>query len=57
VAEGLTGQNSAPDVNVYEYTFDPSKEPSGNKDAAFVNVFYLANMMHDLLYHYGQYIH
>ncbi|CCO37494.1 Extracellular metalloproteinase NpI [Rhizoctonia solani AG-1 IB] len=51
VAEGLTGQNSAPDV--YEYTFDPSKEPSGNKDAASVNVFYLANMMHDLLYHYG----
>ncbi|CEL56792.1 hypothetical protein RSOLAG1IB_08094 [Rhizoctonia solani AG-1 IB] len=53
VAEGLTGQNSAPDVNVYEHTFDPSKEPSGNKDAASVNVFYLANMIHDLLYHYG----
>ncbi|KAF8722218.1 Fungalysin metallopeptidase (M36), partial [Rhizoctonia solani] len=51
VTDGLTGQSSAPDV--YEYTFDPSKEPAGNKDAASVNIFYLTNMMHDLLYHYG----
>ncbi|CAE6378154.1 unnamed protein product [Rhizoctonia solani] len=51
VTDGLTGQSSAPDI--YEYAFDPSKDPAGNKDAASVNVFYLANMMHDLLYHYG----
>ncbi|CAE6472559.1 unnamed protein product [Rhizoctonia solani] len=51
VTDGLTKQSSAPDN--YAYVFNPALEPAGNKDAASVNVFYVANMMHDLLYHYG----
>ncbi|CAE6508128.1 unnamed protein product [Rhizoctonia solani] len=51
VTDGLTPQSSAPDN--YGYVFNPANEPAANKDAALVNVFYLANMMHDLLYHYG----
>ncbi|CAE6480313.1 unnamed protein product [Rhizoctonia solani] len=51
VMDGLTPQSFAPDN--YGYAFNPASEPAANKDAASVNVFYLANMMHDLLYHYG----
>ncbi|CAE7187139.1 unnamed protein product, partial [Rhizoctonia solani] len=49
--DGLTQQSSSP--NNYDYVFDPAKQPADNKDAASVNAFYVANMMHDLLYRYG----
>ncbi|KDN49853.1 hypothetical protein RSAG8_01918, partial [Rhizoctonia solani AG-8 WAC10335] len=48
-----TSQSS--DGNHYNYVFDPSAAPatSPNLDAARVNAFYVANMMHDLTYRYG----
>jgi len=39
----------------FNYSYDTSLEPSGaqNLDASRVQAFYLANMMHDILYRYG----
>ncbi|KAH7334549.1 metalloprotease [Rhizoctonia solani] len=51
VTDGLTQQSSS--GNNYNYVFDPAKPTADNKDAASVNAFYIANMMHDLLYRYG----
>ncbi|CUA72709.1 hypothetical protein RSOLAG22IIIB_10242 [Rhizoctonia solani] len=41
--------------NNYDYVFNPSAAPttSTNIDAARVNAFYVANMIHDLTYRYG----
>ncbi|KAJ1304449.1 hypothetical protein OPQ81_005596 [Rhizoctonia solani] len=48
---GITLESSR--VNNYIYNFD-SRSPADNiKNASTVNAFYLGNMMHDLLYHYG----
>ncbi|CAE6465601.1 unnamed protein product [Rhizoctonia solani] len=48
-----TSQSSA--TNTYDYTFEPTAEPSAgpNLDAARVNAFYVANMIHDVTYRYG----
>ncbi|KAG9127827.1 hypothetical protein FRC07_008837 [Ceratobasidium sp. 392] len=48
---GTTSQSSA--TNNYVYEFDEAATPDANKDPATVNAFYVANMMHDLLYRYG----
>ncbi|KAF8721175.1 Fungalysin metallopeptidase (M36), partial [Rhizoctonia solani] len=42
-------------TNIYNYVRDPtlSVYQGPNPDAARVNVFYIANMMHDLTYRYG----
>ncbi|CAE6496550.1 unnamed protein product [Rhizoctonia solani] len=50
---GTTSQSSA--GNNYNYVFDSSAAPatSPNVDAARVNAFYVANMIHDLTYRYG----
>ncbi|KAG8762487.1 hypothetical protein FRC12_009015 [Ceratobasidium sp. 428] len=48
---GTTKQSSP--TNNYVYNFDPAKAPAENKDPAVVNAFYVANMVHDLLYRYG----
>ncbi|KAF8755086.1 Fungalysin metallopeptidase (M36) [Rhizoctonia solani] len=42
-------------TNIYNYVRDPtlSVYQGTNPDAARVNVFYIANMMHDLTYRYG----
>ncbi|KAI8802495.1 Fungalysin metallopeptidase-domain-containing protein, partial [Cladochytrium replicatum] len=39
----------------FEYTYDASKEPADpqNQAASVVNMFYAANIMHDLFYVYG----
>jgi hypothetical protein len=37
----------------FDIPFDPSLVVSGNRDAAMVNVFFWANYLHDVLYHYG----
>ncbi|KAG8765974.1 hypothetical protein FRC12_007169 [Ceratobasidium sp. 428] len=39
--------------NNYVFNFDPARGPVENKDSATVNAFFVANMMHDLLYRYG----
>ncbi|CCO35230.1 hypothetical protein BN14_09345 [Rhizoctonia solani AG-1 IB] len=48
-----TAQSSS--TNVYDYVRNPNLSVSEgpNPDAARVNVFYIANMMHDLTYRYG----
>ncbi|KDN38716.1 hypothetical protein RSAG8_09266, partial [Rhizoctonia solani AG-8 WAC10335] len=50
---GTSSQSSA--TNNYDYTFDPAAAPSTdtNVDAARVNAFYVANMIHDVTYRYG----
>ncbi|KAG8698935.1 hypothetical protein FRC09_006935 [Ceratobasidium sp. 395] len=50
---GTTSQSSA--TNNYEYVFNPSAAPATapNVDAARVNAFYVANMIHDVTYRYG----
>ncbi|KAG8688482.1 hypothetical protein FRC11_005376 [Ceratobasidium sp. 423] len=49
---GTTPQTNV--TNNYLYAFNPASSPSANKDSATVNAFYVSNMMHDLLYRYGQ---
>ncbi|KAK1236422.1 hypothetical protein PQX77_000332 [Marasmius sp. AFHP31] len=48
-----TSQSS--DGPTFNYTYDTSLEPSDpkNEDASRVQAFYIANMMHDILYRYG----
>ncbi|CAE6456393.1 unnamed protein product [Rhizoctonia solani] len=50
---GTTSQSTS--TNVYDYIRDPNLSPSEgpNPDSARVNVFYIANMVHDLAYRYG----
>ncbi|KAH7325305.1 Fungalysin metallopeptidase-domain-containing protein [Rhizoctonia solani] len=50
---GTTSQSSP--TNIYDYIRNPNISPSEglNPDAARVNVFYIANMVHDLTYLYG----
>ncbi|KAG8773458.1 hypothetical protein FRC12_002522 [Ceratobasidium sp. 428] len=50
---GVTSQSSA--TNNYEYVFNSAAAPatSPNVDAARVNSFYVANMIHDVTYRYG----
>ncbi|KAG8698934.1 hypothetical protein FRC09_006934 [Ceratobasidium sp. 395] len=50
---GVTSQSSA--TNNYEYVFNSAAAPatSPNVDAARVNAFYVANMIHDVTYRYG----
>jgi extracellular elastinolytic metalloproteinase len=52
---GTTSQSSR--INNYVYNFDSRNTAADIKNASTVNAFYLGNMMHDLLYHYGTYIH
>ncbi|KAI8614019.1 peptidase M36, partial [Chytriomyces sp. MP71] len=42
------------DLN-FNFQFDPAQSPtdSANRDAATVNMFYVANSMHDILFNYG----
>ncbi|CCO35464.1 Extracellular metalloproteinase MEP [Rhizoctonia solani AG-1 IB] len=49
-----TTSQSSP-TNIYDYVRKPNLSVSEgpNPDAARVNVFYIANMMHDLTYRYG----
>ncbi|KAJ7140443.1 Fungalysin metallopeptidase-domain-containing protein [Mycena filopes] len=39
----------------FDYPWNPTAEPNitANRDAALVNNFYVVNIMHDILYHYG----
>ncbi|CCO37081.1 hypothetical protein BN14_11232 [Rhizoctonia solani AG-1 IB] len=46
-----TSQSS--DGNNYNYEFNSAAAPASNIDAARVNAFYVANMIHDLTYRYG----
>ncbi|KAF8751455.1 Fungalysin metallopeptidase (M36) [Rhizoctonia solani] len=46
-----TSQSSA--GNNYDYTLDSTAAPATSIDAARVNAFYVANMIHDLTYRYG----
>ncbi|CEL61020.1 hypothetical protein RSOLAG1IB_04260 [Rhizoctonia solani AG-1 IB] len=48
---GTTSQSSR--INNYVYNFDSRNTAADIKNASTVNAFYLGNMMHDLLYHYG----
>lgn len=48
---GTTSETS--ETNNYEYGFDSRSAADAIKDVSTVNAFYLGNMMHDLLYHYG----
>ncbi|CAE7145094.1 unnamed protein product [Rhizoctonia solani] len=50
---GITSQSSA--TNNYNYVFNSAVSPSTspNVDAARVNAFYVANMIHDVTYRYG----
>ncbi|KAF8756819.1 Fungalysin metallopeptidase (M36) [Rhizoctonia solani] len=50
---GTTSQSSA--TNNYNYVFNSAVSPSTspNVDAARVNAFYVANMIHDVTYRYG----
>lgn len=50
---GTTSQSSA--TNNYNYVFNSAVSPatSPNVDAARVNAFYVANMIHDVTYRYG----
>lgn len=49
---GTTSQSS--DTNNYEYSFSSTNILDVTKDVSTVNAFYLGNMMHDLLYQYGE---
>ncbi|CAE6404243.1 unnamed protein product [Rhizoctonia solani] len=48
---GITLQSSR--INNYIYGFNSGSPVDDIKNASTVNAFYLGNMMHDLLYHYG----
>ncbi|KAB5595170.1 Extracellular metalloproteinase MEP [Ceratobasidium theobromae] len=48
---GTTPQSSP--VNNYIYTFNSQSPVADAKNSSTVNAFYIGNMMHDLLYHYG----
>jgi uncharacterized repeat protein (TIGR01451 family) len=37
----------------FDFPYDANAEPEGNKDAATTNLFYMNNMMHDIMYRYG----
>lgn len=37
----------------FDFPFDPNAEPETNNNAAITNLFYMNNMMHDIMYHYG----
>jgi extracellular elastinolytic metalloproteinase len=37
----------------FDFPFNAQGEPSVNKQAAVTNLFYMNNMMHDILHHYG----
>jgi extracellular elastinolytic metalloproteinase len=50
-ASGITSQSSR--TNNYVYNFNSLSPTADAKNASTVNAFYLGNMMHDLLYHYG----
>ncbi|MBK6861844.1 MAG: T9SS-dependent M36 family metallopeptidase [Saprospiraceae bacterium] len=38
---------------IFDFPFDPNTEPGAYTKAATVNLFYLNNMMHDVLYNFG----
>lgn len=50
--EKSTTSESSSTLN-FNYSFDASKDPAGNLDAARVNAFYVANTVHDFFHRYG----
>ncbi|GAB1521442.1 hypothetical protein RhiTH_004537 [Rhizoctonia solani] len=50
-SSGTTPQSSR--INNFIYNFDSRSTTANIKNISTVNAFYLGNMMHDLLYHYG----
>ena len=40
---------------LFDFAFEPTLEPTAgtNREAAIVNLFYWANLLHDVFYHYG----
>ena len=48
-----SSENPSGSYLTFEYTFDKTKEPADNIDAARVNAFYIGNCVHDLFYRYG----
>ncbi|KAF8705965.1 Fungalysin metallopeptidase (M36), partial [Rhizoctonia solani] len=50
-SSGTTPQSSR--INNFIYNFDSRSTTASIKNISTVNAFYLGNMMHDLLYHYG----
>jgi len=55
-AGNMTSQGGEPDGGselIFDFDFDPTKEPQDYIDAATVNLFYSNNMLHDFTYAYG----
>ncbi|QRV93481.1 extracellular metalloproteinase MEP [Ceratobasidium sp. AG-Ba] len=52
---GTRLSKASSETNNYDYAYSPGVEPSSdpNVDAAIVNAFYTANMIHDWTYKYG----
>ncbi len=48
----LDGMVEAPDYN-FDFDFNLESNPFNSKEAATTNLFYVSNMMHDVLYNYG----
>lgn len=38
---------------IFDFPFDPSREPDSLQQAAVTQLFYMNNVMHDFAYHYG----
>ncbi len=38
---------------IFDFPFDPSKEPDQQREAALTQAFYMTNIAHDIFYHYG----
>jgi len=47
-----TGTNGGANL-VFDFPYNANFEPAQMRDAAVVNLFYMANMMHDINYRYG----
>ncbi len=51
-----TSSNDEPDGGndlIFDFPYNPDLEPEEMREAAVVNLFYMANMMHDINYYYG----
>ncbi len=44
--------DGGPELN-FDFPLDQSLEPALNQDAVLTNLFYVNNMLHDILYHHG----
>jgi len=53
---GNNGSGASPDGGVdlhFDFPFDLTMQPSAYTDASITNLFYMNNMLHDILYQYG----